>query len=89
MVNNRKIPRLCPSGFSSPDSSQSALLSVDVMNIKAPNHLEKKEMTSVIDHTPSLREAKVETQSRNWRQELRQRVWENAAYWLASPALSS
>lgn len=64
LVNNRKIPRLCPAGFSFPDSSQSALLSVDVMNIKAPNHLEKKEMTSLIDHTSSLREAKAGTQSR-------------------------
>lgn len=37
---------------------------MDVINIKAPNHLEKKEMMSLIEHTPSLREGKARTQSR-------------------------
>lgn len=36
-------------------------------------------------HSPSLREAKTGT----WRQELKQRPWRNAAYWLAPPGLPS
>lgn len=62
--------------------------------IKAPNHLEKKEMTSLIemtsltDHAPSLREAKVETQSRKLETRTEAENMEEGCLLLCSPGLA-
>ena len=46
-----------------------------------------KGLFHITDYSPSLRDVRVGTKSRNLEQELKQRPWKGAAYWLAPHGL--